>query len=223
MVDLDTLMAWGVKVTGLDGEVMSRCIDAASDYIESFCRRRFLTASYQARFSGDRAISRPGESLCSWIYLQDPNGLAATMPVTGTPTVVEGSTALSVVDAHVTASLTNGEYAVLDRQAGSLMRAQISGGRIYPTSWESGWGNVYVTWTAGYTARPASNKTMPDDIELVCMAIARKLFRLPSRIGIDLAGGQGDYVNYADDLDATMLSTLRSYRVVSMPSMLGMS
>lgn len=218
MMDGETLVGW-LPVT-LDASIASapgflRCIEVASQDIESACARRFISESYACWHSGDRAYRCCGE-----LYLtdRDQNGLLATSPITAITKVEEDGIALSVVQLASATSFVDGEAALVSAASGRIQRATISGGKISLKAWASGVANIRVEWTAGYTKATATGGgTMPADIVQVCCELADMYRKEGARGGIETLGEMGANLSFVRLLSPNAKRILRGYTLSRMP------
>lgn len=210
--------------SGLDSAdpKLLRALELASQDLESECGRRFLTQSYARWHSGDRAIrfnADPGVSVKGdtlWLADRDSQGLMALAPVTAVSKIEEDGLAVPWVYATAS-SFPNGELAIVDADAGTIVRAYATAGRPARKAWAFGYSNIRVELTAGYTASPTASYTMPADIEQVCCELASLYLAIPQRSALQSIGEGGFNATLMHMLSKDALRIRDSYKLPRMP------
>lgn len=194
--------------------LLSRCIAAASDAIERYCRRRFLTADYDVRHSGDKA-SRDKTTL----YLADNARMWATLPVTA----VAGVEELSVGSLQVNriplgaGAFTAGEGVVIDDDRGTVQRVSVSSsGSPTPKCWEAGRWNIRLQYTAGYAL-----DAMPEDLVQAAIDLSWLLYVNPPRAGVESMSTADAAAQFIESLPMHSQMALDGYRFARSPVTVG--
>lgn len=191
MVSLADVLAWGPQTEGVDEEVMSRCIDAASELIEQMTGVRFVTTDYVAQHSGSKADGPWREKL----WLADPvNGLV-TPHVTAVAELTEAGTTLTTQLIPSATAPTDMDGALVDAERGVLVRCDWSSGSATPKCWEAGSANVSVSYTAGW-----AQADMPDDIKHAAIELSKFIYRDGFRVGVSSMAGGGTSSSYRNNL-----------------------
>lgn len=193
MVSLSDVLAWGPQTEGIDEEVMSRCIDAASELIEQMCSVRFVETDYTAYHSGSKATGPWGETL----WLADPNNGMTTPHVTALTCTEAGVEIPEYLIPNET-TLPDSDCVLVGVDRGTLHRANISSNCAAYKAWAAGYSNIYLSYTAGW-----SLDTMPDDIKHAAIELSRLIYREGFRVGVNSMSGVGASASYRTQLSGS--------------------
>lgn len=208
--------------TDADDPKLARFIELASQDLEDRTGRRFLTQAYARWHSGDRAAkfyAEPGISVSGdtiWAADRDAQGTVAVAPITDVGKIEENGIAVPWVYATAS-SFPDGELAIVDAAVGTIVRAYVTSGRPSRKAWARGYANIRVELTAGYTAHPASNYTMPANLEQLCCELANLYRSIPQRGGLQTAGEGGFNATFAHYLSKDGQATLAAFSLPSTP------
>lgn len=172
--------AYAPGTSGLDDEVIERCLIAATDEIYLEIRPRILIAPltpYVEPHNGDKAAGRCREELHLKQY---------PSPVAGIVSIKENGIALTFGVGYSTTLdvLVYPERGILVRRVGSLS-----------THWLPGMQNIEVTYTPDYT-----QNALPADIAQACIEKAARLFKEPIHAGQDDVNRLGGGARYSGEL-----------------------
>lgn len=233
LTDAQTLLDWTGEVTGVtasDGNLI-RCIELASQDIESICNRRFLSGTFAKSHSGDRALyyqdgpfALRGDTI--WLADNDVQGAMALAPITATSSITEDGAALTVVMMPNAGTLTDGQYAAVYPNSGKVVRAEVVGGKLSRKPWAAGYSNIYASVTAGFTrlvrtpdpANPTG--TMPEDVVQVCCELANKYRLAADRVTLDSVSMAGANVRFLGALSVDAMRILKQYTIARQPQTL---
>ena len=193
MVSLSDVLAWGPQTEGVDEEVMSRCIDAASELIEQMTGMRFLEADYVAQHSGNKATGGWAETL----WLADPVLGLATPNVTEVTLLTENDVVLETILIPSAVSIAAMDGALIDTHRGTAVRGEWSGGGLCHKSWTAGNSNITISYTAGW-----AQDAMPDDIKHAAIELSKFIYRDGFRVGVSSMAGGGASASYRLQLSA---------------------
>lgn len=233
ITDVGTFLARARERKGVDATDpnIARCIELASQDLESECARRFLSASYAGWHSGDRAakyapINGPGVAGDTiWLADLDTQGCLALAPITAVAAIKEDGVTLSVLRfPNAGTDFVDGECALVYDQSGVVVRASISGGKISRRAWSRGTANIWTSVTAGYTPidRTAPDPvnwtgTMPEDLVEVCCDLAY-LYLMQGRRGqLESLSEEGTSLSFANKLSIDTLRVRTSYKLPRSP------
>lgn len=204
---------WDPKVEELDDENFTRCVEAASTWLERVCHRRFKSGTYTALHSGDRARQY---SDGSYLYLADPVTGFSILPVTSLTSVSEDGVALTSYVLNAAPAFEDGEAVLVHAAGGRLRRVTISSGRPAPRAWAAGLANLKVVCTAGYLE--AVEPKVPEDLIQLAIELAWLFYREGGRLGVEslTEGGLG-MASYARLLTPNAKRTLDLYSIPASP------
>lgn len=211
IVDIATVQAAMLVTDSTHTSALQLCIDGASDAIERWTRRRFLTASHAAWHDGSAAGEMGGVARNA-LYLAEPETCFATLPVSAVSSITEDGTSLNVILMHAATTFTNGEAAVVFTDRGIVRRAVVTGGEIAYTSWSSGSANIKTAYTAGYALA-----SMPQALQLVCIDLTQRIYRESFRLGVASQNDMGASVSYERLLPPWAKDMLSSFKFVGSP------
>jgi hypothetical protein len=203
ITDLDNVKSWAPSTQGVDDAVLERSLDAASILLEQMCNRRFRSAEYSARHSGSKAYG----VYCDRIILCDPETLLTTPVVTAITLVTEDGSALASAVSS-TNTIADGEYAIYDAHTPVLRRASVSGNIPYPTSWAPSYGNVLISYTAGY-----DDDTMPPDIVQACIELTWTIYREGARAGMTARQASTGSASFMRELSPTAQAAVEHHTI----------
>lgn len=180
-------------IEGIDEAAFEACIDSASEMIERFARRRFLTSSYTALHSGDRAARYADEDFV-WggrIWLADPVTLFPTLPLQTITSVTEDGVALTSYRLSQAPALVDGEAVLISDADATLTRVTISSGKPSITRWAAGMANIRVAYTAGYALAD-----VPAPLKEIAIEMTWRLYREARRSGAEMVNDGIGSVTY---------------------------
>ena len=208
--------------TDPDDPKLARYIELASQDLEDRTGRRFISQTYARWHSGDRAArfcSDPGVSVYGdtlWVSDRDAQGTLTVAPITAVAKIEENGVAVPFVFSTAS-SFTDGELAIVDAEAGTIIRASVSSGRPARKAWALGYANIRVELTAGYTAHPTTDYTMPANLEQLCCELANLYRSIPQRAAMQSVGEAGFNATFAHYLSKDGQATLAAFSVPRTP------
>ena len=211
IIDIDTFMRAMLVADDVHTADVQLCIDGASDAIERWTNRRFLTADYEAWHDGTSTL-RVADVYRADLYLADPDNGFATLPVSAVTAVEEDGVALTPILMHAGATLVDGESAVIFKERGIIRRATVSSGSISYTSWATGIANVRVEYTAGYAL-----EAMPESLQRLCIHLTNMIYRESFRGGIASQVDMGASVSYERLLPPWAKDIIASFQLPGSP------
>lgn len=204
---------WDPKVEELDDENFTRCVEAASTWLERVCHRRFKSGTYNALHSGDRARQY---SDGSYLYLADPVTGFSIQPVTSLTSVSEDGVALTSYVLSNAPVFEDGEAVLVYAGNGRLRRVTISSGRPVPRAWASGLANIKVVCTAGF--KTEEEPAPPDDLVQLAIELTWLFYREGGRLGVEsLTEGSLGMASYARLLTPNAKRTLDLFTIPASP------
>lgn len=195
-----------------DETLVARCIDAASDIIETRCQRRFAKTDYDVLHSGSAAAREhgvPGSAL----YLADPARYYAT-PNVSACTVTENGVALPVVIANVDTLTDASSVAFVLPSSGIVRRGSISAGVFVPGYWRAGYANIRVVYTAGFDLDAGE---VPHALREAAIQIALILIRQGVRGDLEQFSGQDHSYRFSRVMVPEVRDRLAAWTVVDQP------
>ncbi len=181
------------RLTNVSGvthdDLIDDLIDGVTDFIETFCDRRFKRTTYTQELYDGR---NDGGFSKSTIRLKN-------YPIV-TLTALQYKTGTSSWNDFLTT-----EY-VVDYNSGFI--EYVDG--VFP----NGYRNIRATYDAGYTidfVTPA-NMTLPRDVINAATELVIRAFKRREHIGKTSQTSGGDTTSWLDTVDATVMMTLQKYR-----------
>lgn len=199
--------------------LLESAMESACRMIEKHINRRVLTANYTAIHSGSAAIRHEDFSPCCAgrhvLYLADPEGEIALANVSAISALTEDGVTLTPIkvpsDNH---PYSTSAGAVLFEQSGKLLRATIAsnGYGWTPREWSSGYGNIRIVCTAGWTL-----SAVPDDLKECAREMTWILYKEGSRSGMESMSESGSAIQFIRTLPHLMQRTLDLYSLRHTP------
>lgn len=196
---------------------VDRCLKAASELLEKWCGRNFLSAEYTALHSGDRARRVPDDDgfRGARIFLEDPVARRLILPVSAVSSVTEDGAALAVYRMSTAPAFVDGEAVLVSDATGVVTRVSISGGKPTPKAWAAGTANIRVVCTAGFKAD--AEPLMPEDLIEACVQLTWLLVNEGSRSGMDQLAEAGVTASYGRLLIPVVKDAINRYRYPACP------
>lgn len=215
LTTLGTVINWGPTIKGITAEDanLTRCLVAATAWLERATRRNLVTGTFTAWHSGDRA-ARFEDTL----YLADPASRYALLPVTAVSSITEDGTALGIILATDAGPFADGEHALVSLAQGTVQRVSVSSGKISIKAWASGTMNIRVACTAGYTVRTDSAEgNVPAQLEQAVCEITRQFYLEGSRTGAESYQAEGVDARFVRLLSPLTKQAIDQFRLVRNP------
>lgn len=195
LVTIGDVKAWGEPgLDSLNDTALTRCIDAAEDWLERVTGRVVTQTEFTRYFSGRDAVGACRDT----IYLN-----AGHRPV-----IHSGSDLVVVTEDGVAVTVAIGYSATADAiLVGVNEDRQCAIRRNYAPWSGTTYDNVKVVYKAGWTT-----STLPDDVEQLLIEVAWLMFRSPKWVGqasISRAGGSASFEKELTPQSAVCLATLR--------------
>ena len=206
ITDLDSVKSWAPSTQGVDDAVLERSLDAASALIEQFCGRRFVSADYTARHSGNLAYSDG-----FLLTLADPDSGLLTPNVSAVDSLTEDGAILTVEQLGGTA-LTDAAQAVYMPLGPALARVSVSSGLLSQAAWSTGLGNIVIAYTAGYAL-----ESVPAEIVQAAIELTWLLYREGSRSGMASRQASLGSASFFRELSPAAQSALSFHIEVTVP------
>ena len=193
IITLDEMKAY-LKVprdnSGSD-EVLALVKAASEGWVQTYCSRRFVSASYTERYNGSgrkalRVIETP----------------VSTSPLA---TVMEDGVALGVAAVYSTSA-----DVIYDQVSGIFHRLPTSRrSTVQSPGWADGIQNIEVTYTGGYP-----DGSVPGDLRLATCFIGALMWRHSDRFeaGLLSRADGAHSVSFADELPMVIKTILNAYR-----------
>ncbi len=189
---LTTLARVKTNLPNLSGSdidtLLENLIDAATDFIESLCERRFKETDYSEELYDGYNDSGAGKNT---IRLNQ-------FPIdSGETFLIEYKSGESTW-----VSLASTDY-IINHNTGVI---RFAGGG----AWPGGYRNIRVTYTAGYVidfATPANN-TLPYDLARICDELVVRKFKRREHIGKTAINTGGDNVGLLNEMDAEITTVI---------------